>query len=146
MTPSCTVRPPTAADSDKMAELASQLGYPCSGTQVRARLVEMQDPNRYAVYVAELAGGQVAGWISVYIFRSVAMDRCAEINGLIVDQEIRSRGIGKALIDAAEKWARGLGCDAISVKCNIKRDRAHRFYERHGFQHVKTQKSFRKSL
>ena len=146
MTNPCTVRLPTLADYDKIADLASQLGYPCTGSQVRARLDEMQDPNQYAVYVAELAGSQVAGWIGVYLFRSVELDRCAEISGLIVDQEIRSQGIGKALLDAAEEWARSRGCDVISVRSNVKRDRAHQFYERHGFKHVKTQKTFRKSL
>jgi ribosomal protein S18 acetylase RimI-like enzyme len=76
----------------------------------------------------------------------VAADPCAEITGLVVDSDVRSLGIGSALVGIAEEWARSKGCNGISVQSNVKRDGAHRFYERHGFQHIKTQKAFRKDL
>lgn len=139
------VRPAQPRDCEGMANLAGQLGYACTGEEVRKRLSHMQDTNQYAVFVAELPGGQIAGWIGAYLFRSVETGSCAEINGLVVDQSIRSRGIGKILLDAAEQWAWSIGCDAISVRSNIKRDRAHRFYTNNGYEHVKTQKEFRKS-
>jgi len=41
------------------------------------------------------------------------------------------------LLDAAEKWARGVGCDAISVRSNVKRERAHQFYRDNGYIDVK---------
>jgi GNAT superfamily N-acetyltransferase len=59
---------------------------------------------------------------------------------------MRSRGIGKILLSAAEDWARSIGFDVISVHSNVTRDRAHRFYLEHGYAHVKTQKEFHKSL
>ncbi len=141
-----TVRPPRPNDYDKMADLAGQLGYQSTKEEIGARLGDMQDSSQYTVYVAELPGGRIAGWIGVHVFRSVEADRCAEISGLIVDQQIRSRGIGKVLLRAAEEWARSCGCDAISVLSNATRDRAHRFYTKNGYEHIKTQKSFRKSL
>jgi GNAT superfamily N-acetyltransferase len=142
----CLVRPAQPCDSNAMAGLAVQLGYACTGEQIYKRLSQMQDRDHYAVFVAELSGGQIAGWIGAYLFRSVETDSCVEINGLVVDQNFRSRGIGRMLIDAAEQWARRLRCHAISVRSNIKRDRAHRFYAINGYDHVKTQKEFRKSL
>ena len=142
----CLVRPAQPCDSNAMAGLAVQLGYACTGEQVYKRLSQMQDRDHYAVFVAELSGGQIAGWIGAYLFRSVETDSYVEINGLVVDQHVRSSGIGKMLIDAAEEWARRVRCHAISVRSNIKRDRAHRFYTNNGYDHVKTQKEFRKSL
>ncbi len=142
----CEIRSPKPCDYDKMANLAGQLGYECSGAGVRARLNEMWDPNEYAVYVAELPGGQIAGWIGVYMFRAVELDSFSEISGLVVDQQVRSRGIGKALLDVAEQWARSHGSNSISVHSNVTRERAHRFYTRNGYEHIKTQKSFCKSL
>ncbi len=142
----CVVRPSKRGDYDKMAELAGQLGYKSTEAEVRSRLDKMRDSNHYAVYVAEFPGGQIAGWIGLYMFRTVTTDGCAEISGLVVDQDVRSRGIGKALLDIAEQWARSHGCDAISVRSNVTRDRAHRFYSREGYEYVKTQKSLRKSL
>jgi GNAT superfamily N-acetyltransferase len=80
------------------------------------------------------------------VFRTIETEPIAEISGLVVDQSMRSCGIGKVLLDSAEQWARSIGCDAISVRSNVKRDRAHRFYERSGYEHVKDQRQFRKSL
>jgi len=34
----------------------------------------------------------------------------------------------------------------MSVRSNVIRDRAHKFYERQGYEHCKTQKAFRKRL
>jgi GNAT superfamily N-acetyltransferase len=142
----CAIRCARPCDCDAMAVLAGQLGYECTGEEVGKRINHMQDAEKYAVFVAELPLGQIAGWIGVYLFWTVETGRRAEINGLVVDQSIRSRGIGKILLDAAEEWARSIGCDAISVRSNVKRDRAHRFYTNNGYQHVKTQKEFHKSL
>jgi GNAT superfamily N-acetyltransferase len=133
-------------DSDRIAELAGQLGYPSTGEEVRKRLSQMQDANQYAVFVAELPAGQIAGWIGLYVFRAVELEAAAEINGLIVDAGIRSCGIGKTLLDAAEAWARTIGCNAISVRSNVTRNRAHGFYTANGYEHAKTQKEFRKKL
>jgi GNAT superfamily N-acetyltransferase len=142
----CMVRPPEPGDYDKMADLAEQLGYPSTGKQVRMRLEEMANSKEYAVYVAELPGGHIAGWIGMYVFRSVEQDSCAGISGLIVDQRIRSREIGKVLLEAAEAWARCQGCAEISVHTNVTRERARRFYARNGYVHIKTQEYLRKTL
>jgi len=37
-------------------------------------------------------------------------------------------------------------CRAIGLRSNVIRERARAFYERHGYQHFKTQKAFRKDL
>ena len=142
----CRVRPPEPCDYDKMADLAEQLGYPSTAEHVRVRLDAMANSSHYAVYVAELPSGKIAGWIGLYVFRSVEQDSCAGISGLIVDQQIRGRAIGQLLLAAAEEWARRQGCDAISVHSNVTRERAHRFYSRSGYEHIKTQKYLRKSL
>lgn len=142
----CAVRPALPRDSDAMADLARQLGYECTGEEVRRRISQMQDPSRYAVLVAELSGDQIAGWIGAHLFRCVETPACVEISGLVVHREVRSRGIGEVLLHAAEKWARSVGCEAITVRSNVTRDGAHRFYLTNGYEHVKTQNVFRKRL
>lgn len=82
------------------------------------------------------------GWIGAYVFRSVEMDSCTKISGLVVGHDMRSRGIGKILLDAAERWARGIGSRTISVRSNVERDRAHQFYLNNGYQHHKTQEDW----
>jgi GNAT superfamily N-acetyltransferase len=140
-----TIRRPQPSDLDKIAELAAQLGYPCTAEEVSKRLDQMQDSRQYAVYVAEVSGG-IAGWIGLHVFRAIELGECVEISGLIVDEDIRSRGVGKLLLDAAEEWARSLACPAIWVHSNVKRKRAHGFYMRNGYERIKAQQLLYKNL
>lgn len=141
-----TVRFAEIGDAEKIAHLTTQLGYPCTSEQVRTRLADMEDSDHYGVYVAQLPGGIIAGWIAICISRAVELDKCAEITGLVVDEQLRSRRVGKILLDAAEKWASSHGCRVLAVRSNVTRERAHRFYTRNAFEHIKTQKMFRKAL
>src|SRR5580693_4245533 len=86
----CAVRPAQPCDCDAMADLARQLGYECTGEEARKRLSDMHDANHYTVFVAELVGGKIAGWIGAHVFRSVETATCAEISGLVVDEGLRS--------------------------------------------------------
>lgn len=86
------------------------------------------------------------GWIGVFVYRCMEADPRAEVNGFIVDERVRSQGIGSKLLARAEQWARDRGCVAIGMKSNVIRERAHTFYARLGYKHVKTQKAFRKDL
>jgi GNAT superfamily N-acetyltransferase len=96
--------------------------------------------------VAEGPDGEVVGWVGVYVFRSVETDPYAEISGLVVDEKVRSRGIGRVLLQAAEEWALGQGCDEIAVHSNVIRKRAHAFYEQNGYRLRKTQAALHKGL
>jgi GNAT superfamily N-acetyltransferase len=139
------IREAQSQDFARIAELAGQLGYPSSPEEIAERLDGMKRSNEHAVFVAQL-GSEVAGWLGVYVCRMVEADARAEISGLIVDEKFRSQGIGPLLLARAERWAREKGCRAIGLRSNVIRDRAHTFYERHGYKHTKTQKSFRKDL
>jgi GNAT superfamily N-acetyltransferase len=132
-------------DFPRIAELAGQLGYPSSPNEIAGRLAGIKSSDDHAVFVAQF-GGEVAGWLGVYVCRTVEADARAEISGLVVDEKFRSQGIGPLLLARAEQWAREKRCRAIGLRSNVIRDRAHSFYERHGYKHTKTQKSFRKDL
>jgi GNAT superfamily N-acetyltransferase len=129
-----------------MAELSGQLGYKATGTEIEKRLAAMRAAPDYAVFVAELPDGEVAGWVGVFVYRCVEADTRAEISGLVVDERIRSSGIGRRLMERAEEWARGKGCSAVGLRSQVLREGAHAFYQRLGYKHIKTQKSFRKDL
>lgn len=58
--------------------------------------------------------------------------KIAEIMELSVKEGFRSKGIGKALFDAACQLAKDYGCIQIEVSCNQLRTEAHHFYEREG--------------
>ena len=142
----CLIRSACREDFAQMAELARQLGYESSADDIAARIGPMRESSEYGVFVAELTGGQIVGWIGTFIYRSMEAEARAEVSGLVVDARMRSQGIGQRLLERAEDWAREKGCRIIGLRSNVVRERAHAFYERQGYQHTKTQRSYRKSL
>jgi GNAT superfamily N-acetyltransferase len=133
-------------DAPQLAVLSGQLGYPATAAQMRERLRGIQTASQHAVFVAESAKDGVIGWIHVSRQPLLEGEIRAEVNGLVVAEGQRSLGAGARLLSAAEDWARKHGCKGMSVRSNVIRERAHKFYERNGYEHYKTQKSFRKPL
>lgn len=142
----CHIRTARSSDCQRMAVLATQLGYPSNAEDIERRMEEMEDRDRYAIYVAEDPRHGVIGWIGIFVFRSVAHDKFAEISGLVVDENARCHGVGAKLLLEAEQWARTNGCHRISVRSNVVRVRAHQFYLKHAYECTKAQKSFVKHL
>lgn len=143
---SVTVRVATPADAPQIARLSGQLGYPTTPEEAVQRLAQLEGDARHAVYVAESAPGQVVGWIHVEECHLIESYTRAEINGLVIEEGHRSRGTGRILMEHAEQWARARGCSAVVLRSNVIRNRAHAFYEKLGYQTLKTQKYFRKNL
>ncbi len=143
---SLRIRPVQPEDAPALAALAGQLGYPAAPEVVAARLQALTEDDYHAVFVAVGANSEVVGWIHVYLCLQVIADREAEIGGLVVDEAHRSQGIGARLVQAAEDWARAHGCQGLTVRANVVRERAHAFYRRWGFREVKVQRVFHKSL
>ncbi len=142
----CKIRFARNEDYAQMAELAQQLGYASTGDDIAARIAPMQGSAEYGVFVAESVDGNIAGWIAMFVYRCVEADARVEVSGLVVDLRVRSQGVGKQLLDRAEQWAREKGCRTIGLRTNVIRERAHAFYERQGYKHTKTQRTYRKEL
>lgn len=140
------IRESRPADFARMAQLAGQLGYPSSAVDIERRLAGMNTAGENVVFVAQWADGTVAGWIGAFVYRSVEADARIEISGLVVDERFRSQAVGRFLLERAEAWAREKGCSATGLRSNVIRERAHAFYKRQGYEHTKTQKSFRKNV
>ncbi len=139
------VRAMMVADAAGVAVLSGQLGYPASAEQIEARFRGLSREPDSSVFVAEGEDGRLAGWIHVLARRFLESDLHAEIAGLVVDAGARRGGVGRALIEAAEDWARERGCATVRVRSNMRRVEAKPFYERMGYRVVKTQYVFEKS-
>jgi len=60
--------------------------------------------------------------------------RRALVEAVRVRSDLRSRGIGEALMAHAERRAKAAGCGLIQLTTDRKRLAAHRFYERIGYE------------
>lgn len=140
------IRPAGPQDYARIAELARQLGYESTTDEIAGRMAQMSGSPEHAVFVAQSSDGKISGWIGLCILRMVEADARVEVSGLVVDERARSQGIGRLLLDRGERWAREKGCRQIGLRTNVIRERAHAFYERQGYKHTKTQRTYRKDL
>jgi GNAT superfamily N-acetyltransferase len=140
-----TIRRASFADAEQIARLSAQLGYPCTTEETRRRLATIQGHADHAVLVSE-DNGMVIAWIHVLAHPSLVADTPAEVAGLVVDEHYRSHGLGQSLMAAAEQWARDHGCGSVRLRSNVKRSRAHAFYQRLGYELWKSSHAFRKEL
>ena len=142
---SVIVRHMRPEDAGPVAELCGVLGYPATARQIAARYGSISVRQNGRIFVADDRGA-VVGWLHVGGTCILEADPYAEIAGLVVTEGMRGRGVGAALVTAAESWAREHGYDTVRVRSNIVRTEAHAFYEHLGYGHIKTQKAFRKVL
>jgi GNAT superfamily N-acetyltransferase len=139
------IRPATVDDTHAMVDLNRQLGYPTTEAELRTRLEPILASAEDAVLIAS-EDTRLIGWVHVAIERTLEATDVAVLRGLVVDEAHRSGGVGLALLAAAEAWASQQGCVAVTVRSRVARERAHRFYEREGYVHVKTSHVFTKPL
>jgi ribosomal protein S18 acetylase RimI-like enzyme len=102
-----------------------------------ARVLEAQAADD-AHFVAEV-GGQVVGQLSLYAEAptgdgSIRLPRRAAEIGIAVLDDWRGRGVGTALMEAAEAWARERGLDRLLLSVDTANVDAARLYERMGFR------------
>ncbi len=129
-------------DAPALAPLTTQLGYPVEAAEQAERLARVLASDD-AVLVAVDATDAAIGWIHVQHRTPLTSAPHAQIAGMVVDETHRSDGVGAALLAAAEAWAGGRGLPSVQVYSRVERERAHRFYERHGYALVKTSRVLR---
>src|SRR6185312_15915255 len=87
-------------------------------------------------FVAEHAG-DVIGLATIHLrFTMNHQSPIAQLTLLVVDEANRARGVGRALVQAAEQFARDRGAKRINLTTALRRVDAHAFYERIGYTHT----------
>ncbi len=113
--------------------------YPLEDTRRRLKLVLAKAGNR--IFVAQLEG-RVVGYIHAADYECSYVGSLKDILALAVDEKERGHGIGRALLKAAEDWARESGATGVRLNSGMERENAHRFYEACGYINRKNQKNF----
>jgi GNAT superfamily N-acetyltransferase len=137
----------TRADAPAVAALTTELGYPAGEAEMGERIAAiLARPDDHALLVALDDEERVIGWIHAASTDTLETERMATIAGLVVGERVRNGGIGRQLLAAAEAWARERTMTTMQVRSRTTREGAHRFYERAGYEVVKTSAVFRKPL
>lgn len=138
-----TVRPAKAGESERILPTYEWLfeppGYRPPQWDPEAALRRIGDAiesELAAVLVAEddTAGeGELAGLCTAYLeLESVRYGQRCWVEDLVVNPANRSHGVGGALLDAAQDWARERGASHFELDTGLARADAQRFYESRG--------------
>ncbi len=126
------VRPATTEDADRIAALFTDEGYPAGPSDIVERLGRF-DSDHSRVFVADL-DGEVLGFVAVHaLARFEHSDWIVRIVALVVDAGVRERGIGRLLMEEAERLGRDVGAAFAEVTAGHHRPDARRLYEELGY-------------
>ena len=126
------LRSATVADAERIAALFTDEGYPSGPSDIVDRLARF-DSDGSRVIVAD-NGGEVLGFVAVHALqRFEHSDRIIRIMALVVDAGERGRGIGRLLMEEAERIGRDLDAAFAEVTAGHHRPDARRLYEELGY-------------
>ena len=101
------------------------------------------------VLLAEDGHGRPVGFVELSL-RAYAegcqSDNVAYVEGWYVGPEVRGRGVGRALIEAAEDWARSQECTELASDAQLDDSASAAAHEACGFSDVGQIRCFRKVL
>jgi len=123
------------ADLTSLTALMNELGYPTILEEMKGRFSEIANHPDYKTIVAIL-NNEVVGMAGLAkgIFYEKNGDYLRVV-AFVVKQNCRGKGIGKALLTAAENLAKEQGITSVLINCGNRkeRERAHRFYHDMGY-------------
>lgn len=133
--PDHEIRLAAIADAIEIAVCLSALGYGTSANLVTERLGSFAKSPVDAVFVASSPNQKsLLGVVSVHLLPLFhAPGFLGRITALAVSAEARGKGVGKALVMAAEEWAWDKGARRMEVTSGDHRPAAHAFYQAAGY-------------
>ncbi len=148
----CRIRPVVRAEFERWVDLRSALWPDQPRAELAAEAAAHLDGRGFmleAVLVAVTEDGDVAGFAELSL-RPYA-EGCSStpvgfLEGWFVAPERRGRGIGRALVAAAEDWARGRGCREFASDTTIDNTASAAAHAALGFEEVEQVRCFRKAL
>jgi GNAT superfamily N-acetyltransferase len=138
------IRAAAPDDAPVLAHLLRQLGYDTPPADIPSRLAAIAGEGGVAVVAEDGDGHVVALGTGSRHATLHAGAQVAYITALVVDENARGAGAGRALVAALERWAVHHGCTRIAVTSAEHRADAHAFYPRCGFPY--TGRRFSKTL
>jgi GNAT superfamily N-acetyltransferase len=127
------IRRAEVADAAALADLMTQLGYPTRASEMEMRMETIYADRNYATFVAVIEG-KVCGMIGTFTCYTYEHNGpSGRILALVVSEKMRGRGVGHALIMAAEADFAQRNVRRVAVNARFERTKAHEFYEKAGY-------------
>jgi ribosomal protein S18 acetylase RimI-like enzyme len=132
-----TVERATAVD-DALLEAFARLVPQVSSREAPGRAdVEALLADPRTIQLVARDGDTIVGALTLVVYRTPT-GVTAVIEDVVVDEAARGRGLGEALVAAAQQQAVAAGADRVSLTSRAEREAANRLYRRLGFKQRET--------
>jgi GNAT superfamily N-acetyltransferase len=129
-----TLREAEPADAPELARLLTLLGHPTDPASITTKWSAWREEGNAAI-VAVGANDSLVGLATLHTMTVLHRTKpLGRITALVVDEPARGRGVGRALVAAAEERFVRAGCGLLEVTSNLRRADAHAFYEHLGYE------------
>jgi GNAT superfamily N-acetyltransferase len=117
----------------QIARLLGQLGYPNRPGEVRKKISALSASEADCIWMAQFEGKPV-GLLAFHLTPLLhAPGNLGRITALVVDKQFRGKGVGRRLVETAERWAWKRDCTRIELTSGEQRTQAHQFYQDLGY-------------
>ncbi len=103
--------------------------------QAEAIFIKISDYPNYKIFIA-IDEGKIVGTFALAIMDNLANMGAASglIEDVVVKTDWQGRGIGKQMMKYAVEYCKKYECYKVALSSNLKREKAHHFYESLGFR------------
>lgn len=127
------LRSASLMDADDVADLLSDLGYPCDRADASERIHAIIANDRQALIIARHEG-VACGLIALdFMYYLPLNTTTCRITAMVVIPEAQGRGLGRQLLREAERRARVGGAARLEITSGSQRVDAHAFYRACGY-------------
>ena len=127
------IRAASLEDAPAIALLLGELGYPADAETVVQRLRMLEEAGDEVIVA--VSGGVTVAVVSIHVTPVLhGPAPVGRLTAVVVSERVRGRGVGRAIVEAAERMLSDRGCEFIELTSNRRRTDAHAFYERLGYE------------
>lgn len=123
----------TSRNIPEIAKLGKQLNPKLAIKQIESYLTEMfsfDNYNCFGFYQNDQLIGVSSGWITVRLYCGKQL----ELDNVIIDHNLQSKGLGSLFFELIENWAKQHGFDTIELNTYVQNSKSHKFYFNKGFE------------
>ena len=134
-----TIREAISPDTTAIWQLnCDEMGYQYPLADTVDNIAKLLSSKADKIYVA-VSNNTIVGYIHANDYDLIYAPHMKNIMGIAVSNDHKRKGIGRALLQQVEHWARESGAVGIRLVSGASRTAAHAFYRRCGFEGNKEQ-------
>jgi aminoglycoside 6'-N-acetyltransferase I len=137
-------------DFNEWLDLALRLWPDYSSIEMQEILTDLLKSDRETAFLVRDDKGSAIAFMNLSLRYEYVPEATRSpvgyIEGIYVKDEYRHQGVGKAMVEYAEQWARAQGCIELASDALIENTASHEFHTKTGFREAERTVFFIKSL